>query len=122
MIRQPFHSESLPFKKNDIGRGTTTIQAVDYDLGINGVAYFDRDTANYRISTGKQSTGNFGGVYRNDGVDIYKDSLDPGKFYVGKIEDGEWMQYTVNMLETGRYDIAFVVAAEQSGGVLSLFR
>lgn len=120
MIRQPYHAEAIPFKNNDITKGTTGIQAVDYDLGINGVAYFDMDTANYRISTGKQNMGNFGGVYRNDGVDIYPDSLEPGRFYVGKIETGEWLQYTVDVQQEGQYQIALTVAAEKSGGVISL--
>jgi endoglucanase len=120
MIRQPFHAQAIAFKRNDIIRGTTVIAAADYDLGINGVAYFDLDTANYRISTGKQSTGNFGGLYRNDGVDIYKDSQNSGSFYVGKIEAGEWMQYTVNVLEPGQYQVVFTVAAGQSGGEISL--
>ena len=68
------------------------IRAVDYDLGRNGIAYYDLDTANYRISTGKPSMGNYGGMYRNDGVDIYQNASDPGNYYVGKIETGEWLQ------------------------------
>jgi endoglucanase len=120
MIRQPFDDQALPFKKNDITANGTSIQAVDYDLGINGVAYFDLDTANYRISTGKQSMGNFGGMYRNDGVDIYRDSADPAHFYVGKIEKGEWLQYTVRVLESGRYDLVLTVAAEANGSELSV--
>ncbi|HEY8735143.1 MAG TPA: cellulase family glycosylhydrolase, partial [Puia sp.] len=56
MIRQPFSSETLPFKANRISSGSV-IPAVDYDLGKNGVAYYDKDTVNYRISSGKESMG-----------------------------------------------------------------
>ena len=100
MIRQPFNYTSQPFKKNIIVPGAV-IQAVDYDLGRNGIAYYDMDTANYRISTGKPSMGNYGGMYRNDGVDIFQDTSDPGKYYVGKIETGEWLQYTVQVEKSG---------------------
>ena len=39
----------------------SVIQAADYDLGVNGAAYYDKDTGNYYISTGKQSAGNKAG-------------------------------------------------------------
>src|SRR5450432_113174 len=120
MIRQPFSRKAMPFKENNVSPGTV-IQAVDYDLGINGVAYYDLDTGNYRISTGKQSTGNDGGVYRNDGVDIYKDSLRPENYYVGKIADGEWLQYTLNILKGGEYNLIFSVDAKAGGGEISLY-
>jgi endoglucanase len=118
LIRQPFSNETIPFKENKILPGTV-ILAVDYDLGRNGAAYYDMDTANYRLSTGKESTGNSGGVYRNDGVDIYRDSKDPENYYVGKIEDGEWLQYTIYVLESGRYNLVFTVAAKNGDGLLS---
>ena len=119
LIRQPFSNETFPFKINNILPGST-IQAVDYDLGRNGAAYYDNDTANYRLSTGKESTGNSGGVYRNDGVDIYRDSKDPENYYVGKIEDGEWLQYTIQILESGTYNLVIKVAAKNGDGLMTL--
>ena len=119
MIRQPFSSESLPFGNNTITDGVT-IPAVNYDLGINGSAYYDRDTANYRISTGKESIGNRGRVYRNDGVDIYEDSNQRGKFYVGHIEDGEWLQYSIDVLTAGKYDLVLTVSSADGNGIVSL--
>jgi endoglucanase len=119
LIRQPFSNETLPFKANNILSGST-IKAVDYDLGRNGAAYYDKDTANYRLSTGKESTGNSGGVYRNDGVDIYRDSKDPEKYYVGKIEDDEWIQYTIHVLESGKYNLVFTVAAKNGDGLMKI--
>jgi endoglucanase len=119
MIRQPFSNETIPFKSNYISSGTI-IQAVDYDLGRNGAAYYDRDTANYRLSTGKESTGNTGGVYRNDGVDIYRDTRNPENYYVGHIENGEWLQYTVNVQASGNYNLIFIFSSKISDGILSL--
>ena len=119
MIRQPFSHHAIQFKANKIPDGTT-IYAVDYDLGVNGVAYYDKDTANYRISTGKESMGNRGRTYRNDGVDIYEDSIQKGSFYVGHTEDGEWLQYTIDVLEEGRYNLKISVSASNNDGVLSV--
>jgi len=119
MIRQPFSNATIPFKPNMITDGTV-ISAVDYDLGVNGAAYYDMDTANYRISSGKESTGNYGRTYRNDGVDIYEDSLHKGSWYVSRTEDGEWLQYTLNVLEEGSYNLNLSVSALRVGGVLSV--
>ncbi len=119
LIRQPFSNATLPFNANII-LPSSTLKAVDYDLGRNGAAYYDMDTANYQLSTGKESTGNSGGVYRNDGVDIYRDSKDHENYYVGKIEDGEWLQYTIHVLESGRYNFIFKIAAKNGDGLLSV--
>jgi endoglucanase len=116
MIRQPFSYETIPFNSNYISSGTI-IQAVDYDLGRNGAAYYDKDTANYRLSTGKESMGNSGGVYRNDGVDIYRDPNHLDNFYVGRIEDGEWLQYTINVQESGKYQLEFIVSSRMDDGL-----
>ncbi len=119
MIRQPFSNDAIPFKANKISDGTV-INAVDYDLGANGFAYYDMDTANYRISTGKESMGNRGRTYRNDGVDIYEDSVQKGTWYVGHTEDGEWLQYTIDVLEAGRYNLKISVSAVNGAGALSV--
>ena len=119
MIRQPFSNESKPFQTNNISSNTLLL-AVNYDLGINGVAYYDMDTANYRISTGKESTGNRGRAYRNDGVDIYKEASLQENYYVGHIENGEWLQYTVNITEAGKYRLIFTGAAENDNGMISI--
>ncbi|HUH34021.1 MAG TPA: cellulase family glycosylhydrolase, partial [Daejeonella sp.] len=70
MFRQVGSNKTVPFKKHAAGQ---LIQAVDYDLGISNAAYFDRDSAEFYISTGTDRTGwNSGRTYRNDGVDIHK--------------------------------------------------
>ena len=60
------------------------VQAEDYDLGGEGVAYSDAEADN------------FGGAYRGDGVDIEAVSNAGGGFGVGWFDDSQWMEYTLN--------------------------
>lgn len=119
MIRQPFSNETKPFKANLI-QDKSIVYAVDYDLGKNGFAYFDQDTVDYHTSTNKRSVGNRGGIYRNDGVDIAKDSLRYEKYYVNHIEKGEWLQYTVKVAQKGNYTLKINAAADQPGGRITI--
>ncbi len=119
MMRQPISYATIPYLENNVSDGTV-IFAVNYDLGANGYAYYDMDTANYRISAGKESIGNRGRVYRNDGVDIYADSNRTGSYYVGYTEEREWLQYTLNVLTGGEYKLEFSVAAIQPDGRLTI--
>ncbi len=91
MIRQPFSNTALAFKPNKI-KDSTVLNAVDYDLGSSGVAYYDKDTADYHTSTQQRTAGNRGRIYRNDGVDIRKDSAAYESYYVSDTEEGEWLQ------------------------------
>jgi len=118
IFRQPFTTATKPFKANKVTNGTI-INAVDYDLGRNGFAYFDTDTADYHTS-GKPGIGNHGRIYRNDGVDISKDSTAYNSFYVDHIETGEWTQYTIQVKAAGVYSIKLKVAAATDDGKLSL--
>ena len=119
MIRQPFSIETKPFKPNLI-KDKSIMYAVDYDLGKNGKAYFDTDTADYHTSTGKRSAGNRGRIYRNDGVDIAKDSSQYEKYYVNHIEKGEWLQYTINVLQKGSYTLKINAAADNALGRMTI--
>ncbi|HTD92554.1 MAG TPA: carbohydrate-binding protein, partial [Chitinophagaceae bacterium] len=119
MIRQPFSNQAKPFRKNNIQPGAV-LQAVDYDLGKNGVAYSDNDTSNEGSAERARNVGNRGRVYRNDGVDIRKDSARYESYYVSDIEKGEWLQYSINVLKKGQYTIQLLVAADKEGGSLSV--
>ncbi|MDB5205171.1 MAG: glycosyl hydrolase family 5 [Flavisolibacter sp.] len=118
MMRQPFSAEAKPFRHHKIA-ASITIAAVDYDLGRNGVAYFDMDTADYRVS-GQRGAGNKGRIYRNDGVDIRKDSTTNDGYFVSDIEKGEWLQYTVQVAKKGKYTISLQLASDTAGGRLSV--
>lgn len=72
----------------------TRIEAEDFDLGGQAIAYHDSDPVNS------------GGAYRPDeGVDIEATNDAGGGFNVGWINGGEWMEYTVEVPATGSYTI-----------------
>jgi endoglucanase len=120
MFRQTRSDEVLPFASHTISNNSIVF-AVDYDLGRNGFAYSDKDTANYWVSSGTRSDWNRGRVYRNDGVDIERinDTRSNG-FGVTATEAGEWLQYTINVPEAGTYNIIFRTRAQDSSGNLGL--
>lgn len=117
MFRQVQTTETKPFDKKAVTAGTT-IQAVNYDLGRNGYAYYDKDTANYYISTGGSRTPwNKGHVYRNDGVDI---EAGANGYYVSSFEEGEWLQYTFDAPKAGNYTLSLRVAADTAGAAVAV--
>jgi endoglucanase len=118
LFRQPFSATAIPFVLHYL-KDSITIAAVDYDMGRNGIAYYDMDTANYR-TLGMSGVGNRGHVYRNDGVDIYKDSVRYNTWYVGDIADGEWLQYTIDAKNNGIYTFAITVATGKQDGKISI--
>ena len=118
LMRQPHSNQTVPFQNNNIKDGSL-ISAVDYDLGKNGYAYWDRDTADYRVS-GIKGIGNRGRTYRNDGVDIMKDSAHYERYYISHIEDGEWLQYTIDVKQKGIYSIGLSIASDTTGGMVSI--
>jgi PKD repeat protein len=85
-----------------------TLQAEDYDLGGEGVAYHDT------------TAGNLGGVYRHDDVDIEQLDTD-GSPNVGWIRAGEWLGYTVNVNTAGTYDAGFRVASSHAGSTVQVY-
>jgi len=118
MFRQVHSDEAIPYGNNVI-RNNTIIQAVNYDLGRNGSAYYDRDTANYHVS-GVAGQGNKGRTYRNDGVDIRKDSSHYEEYYVSDIEDGKWLQYTVHSATPASYTLRIYFVAIDKKGTISI--
>ncbi|HEY8401422.1 MAG TPA: carbohydrate-binding protein [Cytophagaceae bacterium] len=77
-----------------------TIEAENYDLGGQGIAYNDLTAANE------------GQAYRTDAVDI--EPTNGGGYNIGWIIEGEWYEYTVNV-EAGTYKIDARVAAIAAG-------
>ena len=126
MFRQVSSAQTMPFTEHIIRNGLV-IKAVDYDLGREGYAYKDNDTARYQYaSPSAPSAGNRGWSYRNDGVDIQAEGSQPQTrpgqqldYHVFNIEDGEWLQYTVNVADGGKYTISLTIAAAGGGGRLS---
>lgn len=95
------------------------IDCADYDVGTNNVAYFDADAKREQFEN--WTHWNQGGEYRNDGVDLERSRDPAGATYsVGWIADGEWLRYTVDIQDSGRYDIEFRIASLDGGGRLAL--
>lgn len=103
MNRQVKDSCLLPFAENNV---PGKISAYNYDLGHQGIAYFDKMSERILLSNGKKTIPNTGGAYRNDGVDIVQIGTD---FSVSDTEKGEWMNYTINATISGIYDVSATV-------------
>jgi len=82
---------------------------VDYDLGRDRFAYHDQLSQNIHDGETRWSVWNEGRQYRNDGVDI--GSSEDG-YYVGWTDSGEWLQYTLQVEESGVYDLQLRTAGE----------
>ena len=118
MFRQVQTNDTKPYKKHII---PGKIAATHYDLGTNEKAYSDKDFVNYRVETGNFEEWNKGNAMRNDGVDILpcKDSGSNG-YQVSFIEDGEWLQYTVEVSKSNVYNVAIRYSSENLEGKLHL--
>jgi hypothetical protein len=110
---EPKPSTSSPFTYHEI---PGIVFGSDYDLGGQGVGYYDSD---YKNTSG--GAYNSGWSYRNDGVDIERcsDFIRNG-YNVGWIESGEWLKFTVNIVDSGFYKIDFRFASTTSDGIFLL--
>jgi hypothetical protein len=77
------------------------IQAENYDLGGEGVAWHDT------------SAGNVFGVYRSHDMDV--GAIPAGGHHIGFLADGEWAEYTVNVSSAGSYTLRLRYASAYSG-------
>ncbi len=99
-VREPFQGTPATIP----GR----IEAEAYDLGGEGVGYHDTTAENvYDTSV------------RDSGVDLRETQDDGGGYTVGYFEDGEWLEYTVDV-EPGHYDLHARVASTNSGRELAV--
>lgn len=89
--------KGVPFA---VGTGiTATIQAEDYDLGGEGVAYHDTNATNT------------GGAYRpGEGVDLKLIANTSNSYRLGDAYPGEWTEYSINVQQSGNYDFLFSVS------------
>jgi endoglucanase len=117
MFRQVQSTSTLPFKSNVISN-KTIINAVDFDLGRNGFAYNDKDTASYMYTPGVHTQGNRGRTYRNDGVDIKNDKNNQP--YIFNIENDEWLLYTLFVEKSGNYHLSFTTSG--APGIVNIYR
>jgi len=111
LFRAPHSDRSVPFREHVIGPDGGRLAAVDFDMGRNGVAYYDLTPANHHVSEGgERIVWNPAMTYRNDGVDLGMDAN--GKLYVARMQDGEWLKYTVAAARAGTYALTLVVGGK----------
>jgi hypothetical protein len=117
LIRQVQTDETIPYNGSPSAI-PGVIHMSDFDLGKNNFAYYDTVVGDYNLSTGDFTAWNSGWSYRNDGVDIEKntDNINSNGFHVGFVEQGEWMKYTVNISEAAVYKAKIRLATQQTGG------
>ncbi|TSE06004.1 family 16 glycosylhydrolase [Aquimarina algiphila] len=85
------------------------IEAEDYKEGGAGVGYYDT------------STGNTGGAYRQEDVDIENTGDTTGMYNVGWVESGEWLAYTIDASASSDvYDVNFRIASPNGNGKFHL--
>ena len=114
MIRQVNSNETLPFNGQNNIPGI--LYASDYDLGAMNYAYSDSDYATYHINTDNFQAWNQGWQYRNDGVDIENSSdTDGNGFQVGFTSEDEWLIFSVEIQESGFYNVVTRYASTSSG-------
>lgn len=82
------------------------IEAEDYKAGGQGVGYSDT-TIDNTLSPEVDS----------DGVDV---GTSNGVTFVGDTQNGEWLKYDVNVLNTENYHFEFVYAAQNAGASISV--
>lgn len=83
-----------------------TIEAEDFDKGENNSAYYESDT--------KTANPDYRGAHP---VDIRFSEKASASYYIGEVQPGEWMSYTVEVEEDGEYSVeTFVVKGDGSPG------
>lgn len=87
------------------------IEAEDYDLGGEGIAFHEANT-----------TGNEGlATYRTDQqVDVETTQDATGAYNIGYIMNGEWLEYSVNVATTGAYSVDIRVACDGTGRTMHI--
>jgi len=107
------------------------IQCELYDSGGEGVAYHDSDSINNGSGKLNPINGNPLHEFRmGEGVDISYTKTsgvddnrynivapDSNQLYVGWTTPGEWINYTIPVMETGLYKIAIMYTANGDGGI-----
>ena len=103
-------TESLPYLGEPVVL-PGTIEMENFDIGGQGVAFNDIDPEI-----------NNGGAYRSsEGVDIQVTTDENGDYNVGWVKDGEWLNYSVEVSESGVYDFEIRAAIPSSGRSITAY-
>ena len=84
-----------------------SIEAERYDTGGEGISYHDEESENKS------------GAFRKDGVDIEGD--DESGYIIGWTISGEWLNYTVDVKETAKYNWEAIVSSANDNASFKLY-
>lgn len=102
------NNPQAPFK-NLIVDIPGVIEAENFDTGGDGVSFHDSDSKKEGDATTYRSNGG--------GVDVVKGN---GGYAIGYTATGEWLEYTVNVTESGYYSYEATVSAGGTGSGFTL--
>ncbi|MFH0758160.1 MAG: glycosyl hydrolase [Bacteroidota bacterium] len=86
------------------------IECEDYDFGGEGVSFHELTPGNKFLIT----------YHGDDPVDVGGSGDEGGGYNIGDFQDGEWVNYTVDVAATGLYDIEIRYATAMDGSSISL--
>jgi hypothetical protein len=99
----------IPFPDSESHAVPGIIQAEDVDQGVDGVSFHDL------------TNGNIKGQYRTDtSIDIEVCTDTDGGYNLADIQNGEWVEYTMDVAESGKHDFSFRVATQMTGQSFSV--
>lgn len=86
------------------------IETEDYDFGGEGVSYHELSEGNKFLTT----------YHGDDPVDLEVSEDEGGGFQVGDYQDGEWLNYTVDVAARALYDVEIRYATNMDESAISL--
>lgn len=118
MFRQVNSTDTKPFKRHKL---QGKVFATEFDLGQINQAYFDKDAYNYWVSSNERTHWNKSNKMCNDAVDIEEcnDKVTNG-YQISYIEDGEWLQYTVELESAKSVEVEIRYLAGKTSGEIYL--
>ena len=118
LIDSNFDSISMPYLNF---QPPGLLPAINYDTGNNLIAYYDTQVEDPSKFSAETESWNNGWSYRNDGVDIGSTIINNRiNYFVGWIEDEEWLKYTINLDQPDNFKILVEIASFISGSKITL--
>ena len=103
------NSDSVDSHQVFVGTGET-ITDLNFGNSLQALRVETEDYDNYNDTT----TGNAGGEYRNDDVDLGLSGDVNGGYTVGWVDQGEWLTYNIEVPEDGIYQVVARVASDDN--------
>jgi hypothetical protein len=136
--KKPADYKGKPYSDSLYKGGAQTIpgklQCEYYDFGGEGIAFHDTDSINSGSGRLNPADGSYLHEFRmNEAVDIsYTKFQDPpidnnsfnlvepekDQLYIGWTKPGEWIKYTVNVTESGTYQLGIMFTSNKNGKIL----